>query len=74
LAKVTVTIEDAPNGRVKIVSTPDFDSMCKMENSGNSLTQAESYAFRCLYAIYQFAKEDQATGSNVIKIPKVKLI
>ena len=57
MARVTITIEDSPDGKVKIVSDPSFDTIAKMEISGHSLSAAHGYALVCINAVRKVSKE-----------------
>jgi hypothetical protein len=58
VAKVTFTIEDnLETGKVNVVSDPSFETMCKMDLSGEKLTAAHGYA---LFCINQLRKESQS--------------
>lgn len=51
--KITISIEDQPLGKVKIVSNPSFKEMVDKEISGNGLTSAQGYAI----ALLNFARK-----------------
>lgn len=57
MAQVTITIEDLPNGGVKVVATPNLETMFKMLDSGNDLTASHGYAFTALNAIKKASNE-----------------
>lgn len=69
MAKITITIEDSPDGRVKVVSNPSIETMLKMEVSGEKLTAAYGYAFNCLNTFRQISKSNEP--SIIIKPPKL---
>ena len=49
MAKITITVEDNPNGEtVKVVSSPDFATMTEKSMVGSGLTYAEGYAISAL--------------------------
>jgi hypothetical protein len=48
MSKITITIEDRPEGGVKITSDPNFETMMKIQISGNEFTSAHGYAFALL--------------------------
>lgn len=48
MALITIKIEDLPEGGVKITSDPNFETMMKIEISGNEFTSAHGYAFSLL--------------------------
>lgn len=66
MAKLTITIEDLPNGRVKMVCTPNFETLVKMDLSGEHLTAAHKYALKVIMTIY---KESKAREPSKILIP-----
>lgn len=68
MAKITITIEDTPGDRVKIISAPTFDTMANMVNSGELMTSAHGYALRMIRAARDLSKE---TGPATILIPRV---
>lgn len=70
MAKVTITIEDlpGPGNKVKIVAEPNFETMMKMDISGNILTSAHGYAVLALNSIRSAAKR---MGPQVLEIPRV---
>jgi hypothetical protein len=71
MAKVTITIEDAGNGRVKTVCDPSVETMMKMDTSGAGLTSAQGYA---LLALNTIRKESRRSDSNLlIHMPKIGL-
>lgn len=72
MAKITITIEDIPGGKVKVVSTPSFETMAKMIQSGEDMSDAHGYALKCINTIREVSKS--ANPSNIIQIPKVRLI
>ncbi len=69
MAKITIEIEDTPDGKVKVRSTPNFETMCAMDMSGNTLTAAHGYAFLALNAIRHVSKSNEP--QNKILIPKI---
>lgn len=68
MAKVTITIEDLPNGKVRTVSSPNFETMAKMAKA-EALTSAHGYAITGLRAIHAASREQ---GNLIVKIPKLK--
>lgn len=61
MALVTITIEDTPDGRVRVVATPNFETMMQMNASGHSLTSAHGYALKALNAIRDESKRREPT-------------
>ncbi len=68
MAKITLTIEDTPDGNVKVVCTPSFEDMMKMETSGTALTSAHGYA---LFALNKIREESKRKTPTSIYIPKL---
>jgi hypothetical protein len=68
MAKIVITIEDAPDGRVKMVSDPSFETMMKMDLSGEKMTPAIGYAFCAINAIRKASKK---IGPLVREVPKL---
>jgi hypothetical protein len=69
MAKVTITIEDTPNGKVKIVAEPSFETMANMIVSGETMTSAHGYAMTCIKAVRQESKN--ADPTTLIKLPRL---
>jgi len=61
LAKVIVTIEDNPDGTVKITAEPNFETIAMKAESGNDPTAAETYALLALRKIRDASKKLDAT-------------
>lgn len=57
MAKITITIEDFPGDKVKVVSDPSFENMVKLAHNGSLLTAAHGYAFLALNAIRSESKK-----------------
>lgn len=68
MAKVVITIEDAPNNMVKVVSEPNFETVMNMHDAGHTLTSAHGYALLALNAIRKESKKNEPTS---ILLPKV---
>lgn len=68
MAKVTITFEDLPDGKVKVESTPRFEQMAKMIVMGQDATSAEGMA---LYAINQIRAEAKRAGPTRILLPRL---
>jgi hypothetical protein len=66
MARVVITIEDQPNGTVKVVAEPNFATMAQMTASGHELTSAHGYALRALNSIREAAKEQSNTLGIII--------
>lgn len=68
MAKVTITFEDSPNDKVKVVSDPSFETMAKIEISGNGLSSSHGYALTAINAIREASKKE---GSLIVGLPKI---
>lgn len=68
MAKITITIEDTPNDKVKVVANPTFETMAKMTNSGEDMTSAHGYAMLVLRTIREESKKQ---GPIRMLIPKI---
>lgn len=68
MAKIVITIEDLPNGKVKTSCNPNFETMIKMHVSGNNLTAAHGYALSALNKIVEESKNNCPTR---ILIPRI---
>lgn len=69
MAKITFTIEDQPNGSVKTVANPNFETLAMKINSGHEITPAEGYALAAINRIVQVSKDNEEK-TNKIFIPK----
>ena len=65
LAKVTFTIEDTPDGRVKTIANPTFETMAMKINSGEDLTPAQGYAVAAINRIMEVSRNTEKTPSNI---------
>lgn len=71
MAKVTITIEDLPNGKVKCVSDPSFEKMCRIAKA-EQLTSAHGLAIVALRNVYEVSRKQ---GSILtIPVPKANLM
>lgn len=70
MAKVTITVEDLDNGKVKITAEPNFMTIMKIDISGNHLTPAHGYALRMMNEAMRVSKENNP--ENLIQIPRVR--
>jgi hypothetical protein len=68
MARINILIEDTFDGKVKVVATPNFETMVKMDISGEMLTSAHGYDFKALNAI---RAESKALAPTKILIPKL---
>jgi hypothetical protein len=68
MGKCTITIEDLPGDKVKIVVDPSFETICKMEVSGHQLTSAQGYALALMNRAREIGKEK---GKIIAKIPRL---
>lgn len=68
MAKVILTIEDNPDRKtVKIVSNPTFETMAKMIQSGESMSDAHGYALAMIRTAREIGKEK---GPTKIWLPR----
>jgi hypothetical protein len=67
MAKVTITIEDKPDGKVNTVCEPSFEIMMQMLTSGHQLTSAQGYAVHCLNAL-RHASQKMQGQSDIITV------
>lgn len=67
VAKIVITIEDLPNGKVKVVASPNAEQMIRQKMAGHDWTAAHGYAF-C--ALNEVRKQSKLLASKII-IPKV---
>ncbi len=70
MAKIVIEIEDKPGNKVSVKATPNFETMCKIDNSGNTLTSAHGYAMLALRAIRDESKKNDPRTK--ILIPRVR--
>lgn len=68
MARVTITIEDLPNGKVKIVADPSFEILTKITVNFSDLTSAQGYA---IFALNQIRMASKAGNIN-ISVPKAR--
>jgi hypothetical protein len=69
--KITITIEQVPGGAVKVVSDPSFETMARMELSGEGLSSANAYALIAINAIRKASKQADAEKRGlIVEIPK----
>lgn len=70
MAKITITIEDTAQNKVKVVCNPTFETMAKMVVSGGEdVTSAHGYAIKCINAVRE---ESKLADPTKIWLPKVK--
>lgn len=67
MAKITLTIEDKPDDKVKVVVNPSMETIFKMIESGENLTSAYGYAVRAVNSIKEASDEN---GPNKIYVPR----
>ncbi len=68
MAKVIIEIEDLPDGKVKVVATPNFESMALMIQSGTEASPAQGMA---LFAINRIREESKRSAPTPIWLPKI---
>lgn len=67
MAKITLTIEDQSNGKVKVDCSPTFESMMLLAKNGK-LESSHGYAFSAIRAIREESKKQ---GPSIIKVPRI---
>lgn len=68
MARINITVEDIGNNKVRITSEPNFETMMKMNLSGEALTSAHGYAL----AMLNIAREESKKNApHRILVPKV---
>lgn len=72
--KVTITIEDLPNDKVKITCDPTGETLMKMIQSGEDVTSAMGYGIGLINRAREISKEADKSGLMKIAMPKVKNI
>lgn len=72
MAKITITIEDQPQGQVKFLVEPTAETLLKKiaSHGPQSLTGAETYALACVNRVRQIAKS--LDSSTTILVPRVR--
>lgn len=70
MAKIVIEIEDLPGNKVKVTSTPNFETMMAMDISGHTLTSAHGYAFKVLNTI---RAESQKNSPLIRQIPNLRV-
>lgn len=75
MARITLTVEDGPNGTVKIESTPNYAEIIQNEIAGNVMTSAHTYALAMMNRAREVSKlaNDKRNDKPLIEIPKVRL-
>jgi len=66
MARVIIVIEDVPHGAVKVTSTPDLDTMIRMNVEGGELTNAHGYAAFALNRIQKQIDDDNKILRNAV--------
>lgn len=69
MAKVIITIEDRDDGKVQVIATPNFETIAKMDLSGNRLTAAHGYAMLALRTIREESRRQ--APDLLVKIPRL---
>jgi len=68
MARVIITIEDLPDGKVKVEANPNFMTMMQMKESGHEWTSAQGYALRMLN---EAGKVSKGQSQNKIIVPRI---
>lgn len=66
MAKITITIEDAPNGMVKTLATPPLSKLLTALAGGHELTAAEGYAAFVLNKLREESKNRSSKKLNIL--------
>lgn len=69
MAKITITIEDLPEGKVSIHTDPTFEKMAMMAKA-NAATSAHGYAMRCLNVCRLTSKSNEK--KTIIHLPRLR--
>lgn len=69
MAKIIIEVEDQSDGNVSVKATPNFETMAKMDLSGDRLTPAHGYALAMLNRVREVSKANAPT--NLIHIPRL---
>jgi hypothetical protein len=72
MAKVTITIEDAPNGKLKVQSTPNFETIMKMDVAGEVITGALGCGLKIMNFMYQEGEKAKRGHGSPILIPSTR--
>lgn len=70
MAKIVITIEDLPENKVRVVSSPSGEEMVKRTISGEGLTSAHGYAILALNTIREESKKRDP--KMIVKLPRFK--
>lgn len=70
MAKVTITLEDMPDGSVRSVMSPSGALIAKMIVSGEKTTKAHDFALAAINSVLR--EEKMSTRGRIIK-PKLRL-
>jgi hypothetical protein len=68
MAEVTIKIKDIPGGKVSVEISPNFETIMKMNLSGENLTSAQAYG---VYAVRQIREEAKRATSTIIHVPQI---
>lgn len=69
MAKITIVIEDTPNGGVSCVATPNFETMMAMDMSGAGWTSAHGLA---MFILNQVWKKHKAKAPSPLILPGLR--
>jgi len=69
MAKIVISIEDTPDGKVKVDCNPTFETMMAMDlSSPGSITSAHGYAFKMINEVLRVSKQN---GPIIREIPRL---
>lgn len=64
MSKITITLEDVGDNKVRVVANPTFEQLAMKSNSGEALTSADGYALLMMRAV----REESKKQANQMKI------
>lgn len=68
----TITVEDLPDGNVKITCTPNVQELISLTQRGAGLRSGEAYALHALRMIAEAAKKERGRRSGLILPPDLQ--
>lgn len=71
MARITIVIEDKPNGNVSMTATPPFSQLAQKAFQDDSrLTSAEGYALKCYNSVRDASKAQKP--KHIITLPRIR--
>lgn len=71
MPKITITIEDTPEGQVRMVSDPSYSAMADRVLGGQGVSSAEGYAMNMLRIFWSEQKERMNEKTLGVTLPKL---